>query len=176
MVGKVKGDDAFDNRIAHACCPMIFKANPTPNSNERMCIPEYKGLYATEPWTCENFHWTRCIFKTLSLAKCRQITPRPTSVLDSAEETSKDSGKTTLIIFLAHMRDWVDDRDQASSVCDITNMLALLLPGKQVKVPLASIGAVYVKRSRAARIRSDVLQWGKHPDHSGTVKYAKLKG
>jgi hypothetical protein len=175
MVGKVKGDDAFDNRIAHVYCPMIFKANPTPNSNERMCIPEYKGLYATEPWTCENFHWIRCIFKTLSLAKCRQITPRPTSVLDSAEETAKDSGKTTLINFLVGNCEWVDDRNRASSAGDITSMLAPLLPGNQVKVPLASVGVQYVKKSRSAPARSDILQWSKHPDYTGVPKFAKLK-
>ena len=68
-----------------------------PYAQQQRDIPEHKGLCATEPWACENLHWGRCIFKTLSLARCRQITPRSTSVLDSAEETAKAFGKTTAL-------------------------------------------------------------------------------
>jgi hypothetical protein len=169
MTAKDKDDDAFEERLAHVYCPMIFKANPTPNTNERLCIPEYKTDCSTEPWACEVFHWIRGIFHTLAQCGGRYITPRPIC------EDERDMTKKTIIIdFLLERCNWVGDIAMATNASDITNILSPLVLG-QYKVSLANIGVEYVKKPRNCPGRPYALKWGKHPNHNGVARYAVLK-
>jgi hypothetical protein len=174
MVGKVKGDDAFDNRIAHVYCPMIFKANRRPTATRgcaspstRACTPRSHGLARTSIGSDASSRRSR----SPSVGRSR---PGPHRCSTAQRRPPRTRGRRpSSTSWWVTASGWTTNK--ASSAGDITSMLAPLLPGNQVKVPLASVGVQYVKKSRSAPARSDILQWSKHPDYTGIPKFAKLK-